>query len=283
MANRPLTLRLRRVGRERLLRRRAEMRALTRPQGVVGNPVPATGEAIKTTAGTATAATGSNGRTPSGLPMPATATITTTSATGGVLVAGQVRGVPPRSLPPPPPPPPLPSPPPRRRLERQDGFPLGDPRRGGSGDNGISGNAVDNSLDGEGEAGDAAGAMVAVASGGDGGDALSDDKENVGGSSGGVGDGSASATPTASGVMVPVGTATAGAAAEAAVALAGGGAGGSGSGGSAREQVAAAAAAAGLAGNWEAVKWAESCLLTVSLSWSLDLYFALSILVRVKW
>ncbi|CAN0302148.1 unnamed protein product, partial [Ectocarpus sp. 12 AP-2014] len=36
VANRPLTLRLRRVGRERLLRRRAEMRALTRPHGVFG-------------------------------------------------------------------------------------------------------------------------------------------------------------------------------------------------------------------------------------------------------
>ncbi|CAM9890094.1 unnamed protein product, partial [Scytosiphon promiscuus] len=37
VANRPLTLRLRRVGRERLLRRRSEMRALTRPHGVFGD------------------------------------------------------------------------------------------------------------------------------------------------------------------------------------------------------------------------------------------------------
>lgn len=223
MANRPLTLRLRRVGRERLLRRRAEMRALTRPQGVVGN---------STRAGPAGA-----------IAPPQTAA---SVGGGGALVNSQARGTPPTALPPPPPPPPSgPPPPPRRRLQRQDSFPAEDSRDVAGGDGTGAGARCSGAVVGEGRTLDGN-----VCPGG----------RSGGGSVEGSGDGSS----------VPVGTATAGAAVAAAMARAGAvgggggvGAGGGGTGGSAREQGAAAAAAAGLAGNWEAVKWAESCLLTV--------------------
>lgn len=250
VANRPLTLRLRRVGRERLLRRRAEMRALTRPQGVVGNNIVGGGGGV----------------------------ISTQQAVAVAVAAAAAasRCPPPRSLPPPPrPPPPVPPAAPPRKLLRQDSFPLGDPRRGDGG--ARAGSAVssadhDNKRDADTYSDsdtDDSGGLGAVGENGDGvaGSALSDApsasaageaRERVAGVRG-----SKEALS-----MTPVGTTTAGAAAEAAViarsSAVGGGGTGQGVGGGTREQTASAAAAAGLAGNWEAVEWAESCLLTVS-------------------
>lgn len=241
VANRPLTLCLRRVGRERLLRRRAEMRALTRPQGVVGNSTRAGPAGAIAPPQTAAAAVG-----------------------GGALVNSQARGTPPTALPPPPPPPPSgPPPPPRRRLQRQDSFPAEDSRRDAGSHSDIAGGGGTGARAGGNDSGDGSGARSGGAVVGEGRPLdgnVSPGGRSVGSSVDGGGDGSS----------VPVGTATAGAAVaavmERAGAVGGGGvvgAGGGGTGGSAREQGAAAAAAAGLAGNWEAVKWAESSLLTV--------------------
>lgn len=239
-ANRPLTLRLRRVGRERLLRRRAEMRALTRPQGVVGN----SSRGRQTGASAPVAGAEPNRTGP--IISPSTTTTTTPDVTP---TPSHARGHPPACLPPPPPslPPtaPLPSPPPRQGLIRQDGDALSDqPGRSGSGAN-------DGTADVAG--GSSYGSSLAAPDDGESTNGAGDVKVRAGACSGGGGE---TGSPSA-----PVGTATAGAAAAASVAQAR--AIGSASGGSAREQVAAAAAAAGLAGNWEAVEWAESCLLTV--------------------
>lgn len=215
VANRPLTLRLRRVGRERLLCRRAEMRALTRPHGLLGAFGGSGG-------GNATGPNG--GRVPSvPPPLPPTPPTTTTLVSGA---GGASLGSPLAPPPPPPPLPPPPPPPPVRQLRRQDSFPLGDPRRGA----------------------DSNGSIDSVA----GGDA------EEGGVAGGVGQ---RGGEFGHGTVLSVGTAESAATTAAMTARGrGGGAGGD----HAREQAAVAAAAAGMVGNWEAVEWAESCLITVS-------------------
>lgn len=219
VANRPLTLRLRRVGRERLLRRRAEMRALTHPQGVF------LGSSGGTASSTATSTVGQAG---GGGTYPGVTAVGPAAGEGAGASHLQTRCAPPESLPLPPRPPlpplPPPPPPPIRELRRQDSFPLGRPRAmdaAGDGDGGNASEAV--------EVSSAVGADIAGA--------------------GEVADAEgASAVPG-----------------EASVAARGGAGAVVESG--AREQVVAAAvvAAAGVGGmgNWEAVEWAESCLLTV--------------------
>ena len=230
------------MGKERLLRRRAEMHALTRPHGVHG------------AFGAAAAANGAPAAPPvpsavvaGPVPQPAIdVTGLLGPETAGVMAAA----------PPPPPSLPgleaLPPAPPVRILRRQDSWPLGDARRNTAG--GEKGGDEDCAV------GDVAGVVAATAVA----------TAEVGA---GAGEGMTGAAVAPVGAEVAAnGTTAAGrdsakeasdaAAATATAALAAAGAAAASA--AAASAAATAAAAADYAGNWEAVEWAESCLVSVS-------------------
>lgn len=249
IADRPLTLRLRRVARQRLSRRRAEMRALTRPQGIL-----ATGTAGVGVRGLANAFGGTGVVGPGDATSfhPSSINSSAHPLPGSLPTSVPFSGVP--------------SSPPPRILRRQDAFMISEPD---SPQNDAEGNVSSNGDGGDGGDARAAGRTPSISTEGE--------KEVQ------------AAVATA-----PVGTATAGAAAEDAIAkceASGGGGGGgginvgvgvgatSGGVGGTREQISMSSSAAGLAGNWEAVEWAESCLLTVSLHGVLNAQAFLLLLV----
>lgn len=240
-ADRPLTLRLRRVGGERLLRRRAEMRALTQPQGVL-----ATGRAeLESRNSPNRAGVGAGPRDGEG------------NATGGSSFrAGkssanvQIPRLPASPLP-------------VRVLRRQDSLPVGfglqedspgSCQGGKDGANTSIGEASDGAEEADGARGRPETPFTFPEA--ENGDGLSPEQ----GSASGVTPAASSAVPTETAPPLapehvvwkwkPGG--------DAEVGLDGGGvARGHLSGGM-------ASAAAGMTANWEAVEWAESCLLAVS-------------------
>lgn len=261
MANRPLTLRLRRVGGQRLLRRRAEMHALTRPHGVhaaFGATAAAANGAIAAPVPPAVVVGGK-------VPQPGAVV---SAPLGSAAMAAAAAAAPP---PPPPPLPstPLPSPaPPVRMLRRQDSFPLGDARRNAGVGNSGAGNG-DGSCGGDGEplgGVDATATATAVAGAGAGvgvGAAVTEESRGEEG----VADVTAAASPVCA-VKAPSGTDAVGEdnAREAETVAATTAAAAAAAGAASAAAAAAAAAAADYAGNWEAVEWAESCLVSVSFS-----------------
>lgn len=225
MAKRPLVLRLRRVGRERLLRRRDEMRALTRPHGVLG-----TFGATATSAANGNVVSGGNGNVAgngNGTGSGNVSSNVTGNASGNEIgvtgnsqafvPGGATPGTLDSSFPPLPTTPPSPraQSPTRGLLQRQEGFMLGDPGEG----NNNSNYSTDSSRNSN-----------------------SSSAGSVPGS-----EGAAEISPaTRSG-----GVAAAATGAE------------SGTGSAVVAAAAAAVVGGAAAGNWEAVEWAESCLLTV--------------------